>query len=45
MLAEGRLDVENMITDIFSFDQFSAGFEALRRPTHQCKILLDPTLI
>ena len=45
MLAGGRLDVEDMITDIFSFDQFSAGFEALRRPTHQCKILLDPTLM
>lgn len=45
MLAAGRLDVEDMITDIFAFDQFPAGFEALRTPTHQCKILLDPTLI
>jgi (R,R)-butanediol dehydrogenase/meso-butanediol dehydrogenase/diacetyl reductase len=44
MLAAGRLDVEDMITDIYAFDQFSAGFEALRAPTHQCKILLDPTL-
>jgi 2-desacetyl-2-hydroxyethyl bacteriochlorophyllide A dehydrogenase len=44
MLAAGRLDVEDMITDIYGFDQFSAGFEALRTPTHQCKILLDPTL-
>lgn len=45
MLAAGRLDVEGMITDIYAFDQFAEGFEALRTPTHQCKILLDPTLI
>jgi (R,R)-butanediol dehydrogenase/meso-butanediol dehydrogenase/diacetyl reductase len=44
MLAAGRLDVEDMITDVYGFDQFSAGFKALRKPTHQCKILLDPTL-
>jgi (R,R)-butanediol dehydrogenase/meso-butanediol dehydrogenase/diacetyl reductase len=44
MLAAGRLEVEDMITDVYAFDQFSAGFEALRTPTHQCKILLDPTL-
>ncbi len=42
MLAAGRLDVEGMITDIYGFDQFPEGFEALRTPTHQCKILLDP---
>ena len=45
MLAGGRLDVDDMITDVYSFDQFSSGFEALRKPTHQCKILLDPTLM
>jgi 2-desacetyl-2-hydroxyethyl bacteriochlorophyllide A dehydrogenase len=39
MLAEGRIDVSPMITDIVSLDELPAAFEALRKPGHQCKVL------
>ena len=42
MIASDRIDVEHMITDVVSFDQFPDAFEALRTPTDQCKVLLDP---
>jgi (R,R)-butanediol dehydrogenase/meso-butanediol dehydrogenase/diacetyl reductase len=42
MIAAGRLSVDHMITTIVGFDGFSAAFEGLRRPSNQCKILLEP---
>jgi 2-desacetyl-2-hydroxyethyl bacteriochlorophyllide A dehydrogenase len=42
MIASDRIDVEGLITDVVSFDQFSDAFEALRKPEHQVKVLLDP---
>ena len=39
MLAERRIDVSPMITDIVSLDEFPEAFEALRTPSHQCKVL------
>ena len=39
MLAEGRIDVSPMVTDIVSLDDMPAAFEALRTPSHQCKVL------
>lgn len=39
MLAEGRIDVSPMITDIVSLDDLPDAFEALRTPSHQCKVL------
>ncbi|MEP5568627.1 MAG: zinc-binding dehydrogenase [Halioglobus sp.] len=39
MLAEGRIDVSPMITDIVSLDALPDAFEALRTPSHQCKVL------
>ena len=42
MIAADRIDVEHLITDVLSFEQFPAAFEALRTPTSQCKILLAP---
>ncbi|MEN3973944.1 alcohol dehydrogenase catalytic domain-containing protein [Emcibacter sp. SYSU 3D8] len=42
MLAAGRIDVEGLVTDVLTFEQFPAAFEALRKPTSQCKILLEP---
>lgn len=39
MLAEGRIDVSPMITDIVSLDELPDAFEALRTPSHQCKVL------
>jgi len=39
MLAEGRIDVSPMITDIVSLDELPEAFEALRTPSGQCKVL------
>ena len=39
MLAEKRIDVTPMITDIIGLDDLPGVFEALRTPDHQCKVL------
>jgi (R,R)-butanediol dehydrogenase/meso-butanediol dehydrogenase/diacetyl reductase len=39
MLAEGRIDVSPMVTDVVSLDELPEAFEALRTPSHQCKVL------
>jgi (R,R)-butanediol dehydrogenase/meso-butanediol dehydrogenase/diacetyl reductase len=39
MLAERRIDVSPMVTDVVSLDELPAAFEALRTPSHQCKVL------
>ncbi len=39
MLAEGRIDVSPMVTDIVSLEELPAAFEALRTPGAQCKVL------
>jgi (R,R)-butanediol dehydrogenase/meso-butanediol dehydrogenase/diacetyl reductase len=39
MLAERRIDVAPMVTDIVSLDELPGAFEALRTPSHQCKVL------
>ena len=39
MLAEGRIDVSPMITDIVTLDELPDAFEALRTPGDQCKVL------
>jgi 2-desacetyl-2-hydroxyethyl bacteriochlorophyllide A dehydrogenase len=41
MIASDRIDVDHMVTDIVGFDELPAAFEALRRPTHQCKVMLE----
>jgi (R,R)-butanediol dehydrogenase/meso-butanediol dehydrogenase/diacetyl reductase len=43
MLARGRIDPEDMVTDVVGFDAFPGAFEALRHRSHQCKVLLQPT--
>ena len=42
MIASDRINVEHMVTDIVSFDEFPDSFEALRNPSDECKVLLDP---
>jgi len=42
MLAERRIASDEMITDVVGLDDFSPAFEALKRPSHQCKVLLEP---
>ena len=39
MLAENRIDVSAMVTDIVGLDELPEAFEALRTPSHQCKVL------
>jgi threonine dehydrogenase-like Zn-dependent dehydrogenase len=39
MLAERRIDISPMVTDIVSLDELPDAFEALRTPSSQCKVL------
>jgi (R,R)-butanediol dehydrogenase/meso-butanediol dehydrogenase/diacetyl reductase len=41
MIAKDRVDVEHMITDVVDLNGLPAAFEALRKPTHQCKVMLE----
>lgn len=42
LLAAGRVDGPQMITDHVGLDAFPGAFEALRAPTTQCKMMLHP---
>lgn len=41
MIATDRIDVGHMVTDIVDLAGLPAAFEALRKPSHQCKVLLE----
>jgi (R,R)-butanediol dehydrogenase/meso-butanediol dehydrogenase/diacetyl reductase len=41
MIASDRIDVGHMITDIVTLDTLPEAFEALRKPSHQCKVMLE----
>jgi len=41
MIASDRVDVAPMITDVIGLDALPAAFEALRKPSHQCKVMLE----
>jgi len=41
MIASDRVDVAHMITDIVDLDALPSAFEALRKPSHQCKVMLE----
>ncbi len=41
-LATERLKVDHLVTHKVGFDAFPAAFEALRKPSDQCKVLLQP---
>ncbi|HTO42197.1 MAG TPA: hypothetical protein VL026_14595, partial [Rhizomicrobium sp.] len=41
MIASDRIDVAHMVTDIVTLDGLPDAFEALRKPTHQCKVMLE----
>ena len=43
MMVAGRVDASAMITDVVGLDEVPDAFEALRSPTHQCKVLIDLT--
>ncbi len=41
MIASNRVDVAHMITDVIDLDTLPSAFEALRKPSHQCKVMLE----
>jgi (R,R)-butanediol dehydrogenase/meso-butanediol dehydrogenase/diacetyl reductase len=41
MIASDRIDVGHMVTDIVDLGALPAAFEALRKPSHQCKVMLE----
>jgi len=41
MIASDRVDVAHMVTDVVDLDGMPPAFEALRKPTHQCKVMLE----
>ncbi|MBV9332340.1 MAG: alcohol dehydrogenase catalytic domain-containing protein [Alphaproteobacteria bacterium] len=41
MIATDRVDVGHMLTDIVDLDGLPSAFEALRKPSHQCKVMLE----
>jgi threonine dehydrogenase-like Zn-dependent dehydrogenase len=43
LLGRGRIDPRGMITGRVGFDTFCAAFEALKRPSDQIKVMLEPT--
>ena len=42
VLDSGRVDPRVMITDTIGYSQLPEAFEALRKPTTQCKVMVDP---
>ena len=42
MLESERIASLEMVTDVVDLDGFSAAFEALKHPTTQCKVMLEP---
>jgi (R,R)-butanediol dehydrogenase/meso-butanediol dehydrogenase/diacetyl reductase len=41
MIASNRIDTAGMVTDIVDLNGLPQAFEALRSPTHQCKVMLE----
>ncbi len=41
MIATDRVDVAHMLTDVVDLNGLPSAFEALRKPTHQCKVMLE----
>lgn len=42
LLPASQLDLASLITDVVDLDGLPAAFEALRTPTHQCKVIVEP---
>jgi threonine dehydrogenase-like Zn-dependent dehydrogenase len=42
LLGRERIDPGAMVTDRVGFDRFCATFEALKRPSEQIKVMLEP---
>jgi len=44
VLNAGNLEPRALVTEVVGFDVLPERFEALRKPSHQCKVLIDPWL-
>jgi threonine dehydrogenase-like Zn-dependent dehydrogenase len=42
MIEQGRIASDAMVTHVVGFDEFSDAFEALKRPSDQCKVCSSP---
>ncbi len=42
MLAQGRIPASGLVTHAVGFDDFPTAFEALKRPSDQIKVMLEP---
>lgn len=42
LLEQGRISSQAMVTDVVDLARFPAAFEALKRPSTQCKVILEP---
>jgi (R,R)-butanediol dehydrogenase/meso-butanediol dehydrogenase/diacetyl reductase len=42
MLEDGRIDPLPMVTDRIGLDELPGAFERLRRPTTECKVIVQP---
>ena len=42
LLEQGRISSQAMVTDVVDLAGFSDAFEALKRPSTQCKVMLEP---
>ncbi len=43
MLDAERITGEGMVTDVIGLDGFAEAFQALKQPTTQCKVMLEPS--
>ncbi|NWH09447.1 MAG: alcohol dehydrogenase catalytic domain-containing protein [Alphaproteobacteria bacterium] len=41
MIASDRVDVAAMVTDVIDLDALPEAFESLRKPIHQCKVMVQ----
>ena len=42
MLGAGRIDPAPMVTDRIGLDTLPTAFEALRKPSSQCTVIVEP---
>jgi (R,R)-butanediol dehydrogenase/meso-butanediol dehydrogenase/diacetyl reductase len=42
LLEQGRIASDAMVTDVVDLARFPAAFEALKQPSTQCKVILEP---
>jgi len=44
MMSAGRINPNDMITHVVSFNDLPAEFERLKKPSKHCKVILNPEI-